>query len=238
MHLVYLDDSHDTPYYIFAAIVVPAQRWANTFAAIRAWRQALRASDGILVTRELHATEFCGGRGRIASSVVAKGRRCQIFRDALSFLSSIPDVALLSCRMKDKLMAYERLMNRVNRFMQANDTYAVLISDEGNEAEYTRLTRRMSVHNPIPSRFGYWLDTGKATKNIPLDRLLDDPFFRDSKRSYFVQMADFCAYALLRREVQLPSKNKYGLHTAFELLEPICVKQANPRDPLGIIGSK
>ena len=35
-------------------------------------------------------------------------------------------------------------------------------------------------------------------KNTVIDRILEDPFFKNSEMSYFIQLADFCAYALLR----------------------------------------
>ncbi len=119
--------------------------------------------------------------------------------------------------------------------MKAADSQALLICDEGKEADYTRLVRKMSVHNPIPSRFGTWVGSSKTTKNIPLDRIIEDPFFKDSKKSYFIQMADFCAYSLLRKERPLASKTAYGLDKAFALLGPRCVKVANRNDPFGII---
>jgi hypothetical protein len=119
--------------------------------------------------------------------------------------------------------------------MQAYGSHALLICDEGKEAEYTRLVRRMGVYNPIPSAYGVWRDLGTMTRNIPIEYIVEDPFFKRSDRSYFIQMADFCAYALLRRECPLPSKTRYGLDTAFNLLAPICVTAANRRDPLGII---
>ena len=131
--------------------------------------------------------------------------------------------------------AFERLINRINRTMQAWGSHALLICDEGKEADYTRLVRKMCVHNPIPSRFGVWQDTGNSTRNIPIDRIIEDPFFKKSDKSYFIQLVDFCAYALLRKEKPIPSKSKYGLHEAFQQLEPICVKEACPRDQFGII---
>ncbi len=93
----------------------------------------------------------------------------------------------------------------------------------------------MGVYNPIPSRFGVWRDNGKATKNLPLERIIEDPVFKKSEQSYFVQLADFCAYALLRRERPVPSKTKYGLDQAFNPLSPILVREASTRDPEGII---
>jgi hypothetical protein len=93
----------------------------------------------------------------------------------------------------------------------------------------------MRVYNPIPSAFGTWLDTGQSYKNIPLTRIIEDPFFKDSEQSYFIQLADFCAYALLRRERPVPSKSRYGLDKAFDLLKPILVTEATRKDPDGII---
>lgn len=79
-------------------------------------------------------------------------------------------------------------------------------------------------YNPIPSKYGLWLDTGEAYKNIPIDRILEDPLFKDSEQSYFIQLVDFCAYALLRRERPIHSKTKYGLDKAFDILSPILVR--------------
>lgn len=237
MHLVYLDDSHDqdTRVTTFSAVAIPATRWAETFDAIRSWRQELRDSDGIFITKELHATDFVAGRGRIAPKIVPKGRRCQIFRDGLATFAGLPDVQVFNAARRGAQWGFERLLNRLNRTMQAWDSHVLLICDEGKEAEYTRLVRKMSVYNPIPSRFGVWRDTEQNFKNIPIDRILEDPFFKESDKSYFVQMADWCAFALLRRECPIPSRTKYGVDQAFDALDPICVRATNPNDPLGIV---
>jgi hypothetical protein len=119
--------------------------------------------------------------------------------------------------------------------MSAWDSRAILICDTGKELAYIRLVRRLHIYNPIPSKHGVWEDTGTATKNIPIERIIEDPFFKRSEQSYFIQLADFCAYALLRKERPVPSKTEYGLDRAFELLKPILVLEASPRDPEGVI---
>ena len=75
------------------------------------------------------------------------------------------------------------------------------------------------------------------TKNIPVSRILEDPFFKDSSTSYFVQLVDFCAYALLRMEKPIPSRTKFGYDKMYEILRPVCVQECNRKDPrkLGII---
>lgn len=236
MHLIYIDDSYEKPCITFSAVAIPANRWLDIFTSLKSWRHSLKESDGILVTREFHATEFVSGHGRLGPRVVTKHRRSQIFFEALRFFNQQKGLRVFNvCRTHHTDWAFERLLNRIDRTMREWDSHALLICDEGKEAEYTRLVRKMSVHNPIPSRYGVWLDTGEATRNITIDRILEDPFFKESDRSYLIQMADFCAYALLRREKRLPSKDMYRIHTCFDALIDVVVRQANPADPMGII---
>ncbi len=237
MHIIYIDDSGDQNSHIFSALAIPATTWHRAFEQVRAFRRNLAKSDGIFVYREFHAWEFVSGRGRIADQIVTKSRRCQIFKEALQLVASLPGAALFNTHfpVAEDELAFERLLNRINRTMQAWDSQAILVCDQGKEANYIRLCRRMAVYNPIPSQFGVWNDTGQTNKNVPIDRIIEDPFFKDSRRSYMIQLADFCAYALLRREHPLPSKTKYGLEQAFDLLSPVLVRAANRKDPDGII---
>jgi hypothetical protein len=162
MHLVYIDDSQDqrARLYTFSALAVPAERWRAVFAEIRHFRRQIRDSDGIYVTKELHAWKFVSGRGRIAPGIVTKWRRCSIFREALTVLAQQQDsLSLFNVALHHRQdWTFERLLNRINRTMQAYGSHALLICDEGKEAEYTRLVRRMGVYNPIPSAYGVWRD--------------------------------------------------------------------------------
>ncbi len=112
---------------------------------------------------------------------------------------------------------------------------AFLIADQGREVEITKAFRRMHVHNPIPSMFGTW--RGARTKNITTERIIEDPVFKESHRSYFLQLADCVAFALLKRESP-PSDFvlRYGLEKMFEAnLSHVCFKAAGRGDPLGIV---
>jgi hypothetical protein len=238
MHIAYIDDSGDANCAIFSALLVPAVQWQSALASLISFRRELKKTDGIFVTKELHATSFVAGRGHVAPAVVPKGRRAQIFRDALDLYAKMPDVHLLNSIFPhgQKARAFERLLNRINVFARKNDSHAILICDEGDERSFTRLARRMKAYNYIPSSFGTW-PGGLTARNIPTDRILEDPVFRSSHSSYFIQAVDFCAYALLRFEQPLASKTRYGFDQAYLRLTPIMVPQANRFDPknLGII---
>ena len=236
MHFVYIDDSGDERTRCFSALVIHESVWKNTHAAIKQHRRQLKVSDGMLVTKELHATEFVAGRGRVGPAIVTKGRRCEIFTQTLDLIASLPNLHLFNaiCPRANERTLFERLVNRINRTMAEWKSNALIVHDEGKD--YTSMIRRMGVYNPIQSRYGTWPD-GKTYRNIPTDRILEDIVFRQSHKSDLIQMADLCAYALFRSEFPLPSKTKYGLDRAFEALHPICIKAAFAGDPkrLGII---
>ena len=113
---------------------------------------------------------------------------------------------------------------------------ALIVADEGREDEITKAYRKMTVFNPIPSQFGQW-EAGKSAKNIPLSKMIEDPVFKQSHKSFFVQLADCVAFALLKRETPpTPNIEKYGIHLFFdECLAGVCFKKASPGDPLGIV---
>jgi uncharacterized protein DUF3800 len=126
---------------------------------------------------------------------------------------------------------YDLLERRVVPY----SAHALLIADQGHEQEIVRLRRKLSVFNMIPSKFGSW--GSGAVKNIPLTHLVEDALFRDSAHSYFIQLADCVAFALLKRETTPTAQvRKYQLNKAFDAhLVGICITQASSGDPLGIV---
>lgn len=232
MHIVYLDESGDTSKGILTAFAIPVNAWQENFEIIKQYRKALKKTDGIKLHKEFHAWKFVSGRGSLGDSIVTKFRRSTIFKETCLLLTQMSGARLFNAIFYggQEEQAFEWLMNRVQRTMQAWDSHCIIVSDEGKEAAYTRIMRRMHVYNPIPSR----IHSG-STRNITIQRIIEDPFFKKSERSYFIQLVDFCAYALLRYEMPVPSKTKYGIHLVFPELASVFVKEANPKDAYGII---
>jgi len=236
MYIIYIDDSRDEELVTFSALMIRADEWLPAFQIVRDFRRELKQNHGIYVYKELHAWKFVSGRGKISDRVVTKFKRSEIFKETLRLTASLPSAEMLNVVFPKgySMTAFERLLNRLNRSLQSHDSYGFLVSDEGSEAAYTRLVRKMAIYNPIPSRFGVWPGR-EVYKNIQLDRFVEDIFFKKSSQSYFLQLVDFAAYALLRRERPIASKTKYGIDQAFLALEPILNKKASYKDPLGII---
>lgn len=239
MHLIYLDESKDVnaDAFVYSALCIPGAKWLQALNMMREFRSSLRDEYGIYVNYELHATKFVGGRGHPAPHKIDKAQRADIFLSVLDFMTTLPDAQLFNshCAVHKQQTALEWLINRFEKNMEDKDSYAILIFDEGERAQHTKLIRKMRRWNPVSSQYGQWRETRETWKNIPLARIVEDPVFRDSAESYFIQLVDFSAYALLRQENPLPSKSRYGIDKAFDILDPILVKEATRKDERGII---
>ena len=182
MYLIYIDDSGDEELCVFSALTIRAGKWNSCLEEVKQFRHDLQTSDGISIYTGFHAWKFVSGRGKIADGIVTKGRRCQIFKQTLQVIAALPEARLFSTVFPTKASdpAYEALLRDINRTLQRWDSQAILICDEGKDAIYTKLVRRL-----------------QTLENGAIDRIIEDPFFKQSDQSYFIQLSDFCAYALL-----------------------------------------
>ncbi|HWG43219.1 MAG TPA: DUF3800 domain-containing protein [Gemmataceae bacterium] len=149
---------------------------------------------------------------------------------------------------QDELPKREKLLAKIGKSLTSTElddlrkrvmnyrARALIIADEGREGEIEGALRRMHVFNPVPSKYGEW-SPGCRTKNITTDRIIEDPVFKKSHRSYLVQLADCVAYALLKRETEPTARiRKYGIHQMFDAaLRGICYTKTSGKDPLGIV---
>lgn len=204
MYLFYVDESGDEKLFILAALAIPASHWRTAFEQLRQFRLSLQQNEGIDLHAELHAWKFVSGRGNISERVVTKSERCRIFMDTLSMATTLPDASLItvSSPANQEEQAFTQLLTKIQDFVQVRDSHALIICDQGKEQSYTRYTHLLRTEGSI-------------------NNILEEPFFKDSAMSYFIQISDFCAYALLRQEHPLASKTKYGLDQAFSLLGPL-----------------
>lgn len=239
MRLIYIDESMDGSLQVLSGLVIKDTSWQDAYKLIKDFRLQLNRQYGIYVRKEMHATKWVSGRGRIANRHIPLKERCNIFNDTLRLVTNLPDAMLFNAAFdkKNEDRGFERLINRINRAMVDCGDVALLVCDEGKEGLYTPLCRKLRAYNPVQSKFGGWAGVPGSTKNIPAMRIIEDPMFIRSDRSVFIQLVDFCAYSLLRSEAPIPSKTKLGLDKSFNILDPILVKKAFANDPrrLGII---
>jgi hypothetical protein len=245
VHLFYVDESYDQHKFVVTALGMRADLWKANFDATKKFRQHLKNKHGIKVSAEIHSTRFIRDRSDgISSKYLTHADRRAIFEEVLQHIATLKLKAFNICldvaqHGKDvHRFAIERLANRIQATMahKSRLSHAIVIFDEGKNKEITKLARKISVFNPIPSAYGPTWTDGSVSKNIVTDRLLEDPFFKDSRSSYFLQHADCAAFTLLKREtVVTPFTQKWGYDKLFPNLHKICFKDAARKDPWGIV---
>lgn len=248
----YVDESYDAKKFCLSAISIRYNDWHKSFKLVQDHRRALKAKYGLLIRQEIHARELLGGRGKIANKIIGKYDRTRIFYGLLNMIASLPHVWLFNICLdvndqEDmQIKAWDRLLNRVERTMlEAEKRWfvnfgvyrprAMIFADEGKEHQITRAFRKRAVFNPIPSAHGGWPEG--ASKNIPIQRIIEDPIFKQSHQSFLIQLADCAAFALLKKETPLMAKTaKYGVPSFFEkCLGKACFEAASPRNKFGIV---
>ena len=250
MRIYYVAGAESPRHYVRSALGVDAERWNELSNDIHEWRVELRDRYGIPIERELHACCLLLGRGRLARSSSADRRLtprqgAEIFTAGLRGIESSARTSggievINVCLRKPDVRGYERvsldrLLNRVNTSVASAERYAFLIFDEGSEEMVTELYQRLRGRNHVPSRFDAWED-GERTKNIPLERIIGGPAFRDSASDHLLQITDLIAHALLKQEEEpSPRVTRLRIDRAFRILDRALNRRASRREPQGII---
>jgi hypothetical protein len=243
--IAYIDESYDDNVFAMSALILSSSGWRDCFNIVKDYRSSLKRRHGIFTSKELHATTFIAGRGRIADRVVPRGLRAAIFHEIMDLCANLPGAKVISGAWELNgrpqgdvhALAFGRIQDRLQRRCVAERGEMMRVVDEGRETELRKIARRAAIFNMVGSRYGAWED-GSRAKNIPTERLIEDPIFKSSAQSHFLQLADFIAFALLKSETPITARvQQYGLHLAYDKLAPICASEAARRDhrKLGII---
>ena len=249
MYLMYVDESGDggvyqdgknSKHFILSGIVINYRDWKDIFTKLKQFRLAIREKFGLSIREEIHAGELIRISKTEAYRSIRKSDRIKILRLVADNLPTIaPSVKIINiCIDKTKVelgsfnnyndYAWSRLIQRYDRFLKSKNDLGIVIADDTDETMVRNLMRKMRVYNPVTSHYG-------GTYQAITDSIIEDPFMRDSKHSYLVQMADVVSHLLYRKEYPKGSLKKFGLHLYFDSLEPILLKEASRSDILGVV---
>lgn len=245
MLLAYVDESGDTglegspsKYYSLGAILLSDEQWLNALDATIAFRSYLRKTYGVSMTAELKAQHLI--RGHPSLGQLTPAQRTAIYSATMQFMASsawarvfavVIDKGTIKNR-DDKLVvlrrAWDYTLQRFQLWATTNDTRIMVFHDQGTDLQIRKQLRAMRRFHRVPSYYqpGQTLDAAAR-------RILEDPSSRDSKASYFVQLADLAAYAAVRAIA--PSK-RLGI-AQWNLLGPARIKEVSKhsKGPFGIV---
>ena len=217
---------------------------------VRPLRHTHREGASRLRPRIGYGQALLAGRGKLARSGDT-GRRlppergAEVFTEGLRLIEhasrNTGGVEVINvCLHKPDVRRHERvsldrLLNRINTSVASADRHAFLIFDEGRERMIAQLYRRLRGRSHVPSRYDSWED-GDRTRNIPIERVIGGPSFRDSASDHLLQMTDFIAHALLKQEEEpSPRMERQGVAYAFGILDKALNRRASRWDPQGVV---
>ena len=216
MHFAYVDESGDagpagSQTYSLGVVMVEASQWPATFDELIDFRRHLRDRFGIPVRAELKANYLLRNGGPLRPLALSESARRAVYRSHMrlqpklglrAFAVVIRKASLRERRsgIDPRDVAWEYLLQRLERFTTKGGTEVLLVHDEGDAARVRTLARKARRAGSAGSAFG----TGALGR--PATRVLDDPVPRDSTQSYFLQLADMNAYAAFRRVVPPPER--------------------------------
>ena len=248
MRMYYVMEAQGRRCHTLSALGVDVRAWNRLHRRVLRWRQELEHYYGISADGELRPGALVAGvpentsvchcvcphhpSSRLGAQVAAEG--LHVVEDFAVENGGI-GVINICLDMEDipafRRVALDRLFNRINATADRERGYAFLIF--GQEPDETVVTtyQRLRSHNPVPVRVGACGD-GWHTRNLPIDRVVGGPLFRDSSADCLLQVAGLVAHALLWRE-EPPTAD--GLAGVFDVLDRALNRRASRNDPQGVV---
>jgi Protein of unknown function (DUF3800) len=251
MFLMYVDKSGDSglinspsTHFVLSGLVIHESDWADVLGQILDFRQQMRTQFGLKLREEIHAAAFINKPGSL--SRIKRNDRLTILRAFVNELSSMPQIRVSNIVVDKSTktssvdvfdLAWKALIQRFENTIRSGNfsvpssllDRGLILPDHTDEKKLRSLVRKMRYFNYLPSTYNL------SGRNLPLAKIVEDPFLKDSEHSYLIQAVDVIAYFLF----QNLSPNKYikggGAHNYFFRLKPILCLEARPSDPYGIV---
>ena len=256
MYLMFVDESGDhglanspTRYFILTGVVVHELQWREYSERILGFRRRMRTGFGLKLRDEIHAAALVNKPGDLLR--IKRHDRLTIIREFAQEIAEMHELSIINV-VVDKsnksagydvfthawtalIQRFENTIEKRNFRGVSNDQErGMIFPDHANDKALTRLMRKMMILNPISNQ----QPVGDGFRNLALSRIIEDPNFRVSQQSHWIQAADVCAFLLYQSlEPNSYMRKNYG-QNYFNKLDAILCKVASPRDPLGIVRLK
>jgi hypothetical protein len=206
--LAYVDESGNTGdidmrgtlTYTLGCVVINADHWLAAHDEMISFRRRLASAFGLPVRAEVKASYLIRGNGSLTPLGLAPHERFLIYRAHMNQMSRLQARAFAIVVDKRGLanqaqcfdLAWEALLQRLERTYRHPPTSFAIIHDEGEDDAIRKWARRARRYLPAGSAYG----TGQLL--AAAKHLVDDPIPRHSHQSYMIQLADLVAYAAFR----------------------------------------
>jgi len=241
MYFCYVDESGDvgmydannptktgSKFFILAALIIDASKWKGGLDIIKSYRKQLAAQAYLNYDVEFHCAEMIDPRKTIAYNQMSMAERWDAIRQfaerigkqvSCSIIGIVIDKTISPLDPKDYLTeAITNLYIAYDEFLKTQRSYGIVLFDRANEKIATTHIRKL-------------MGTGATGQHIPgvkIGWVIEDPFYRNSSDSFFIQAVDMIAYTLKEKEFPLSARKKFNADLIFKkMLSGSCFKSNN-----------
>lgn len=259
MYLMYVDESGDSGmagspsrYFCLSGVVVHELRWRDTMTELLSFRHWIKSRYKVYLDDELHAADMISKPSRVARSLeeLKKYQRLAIIRHFADQIARLSDISIINVvvdkqgGVPDKEEVFRRawytLFQRFENTIRCQnfpgpknaDDRGIVFPDNTDGGKLCRFLRDMRMRNPLKVRQPHG---AYFYKDEPIKVIIEDPVLRDSRGSYFIQVADCAAYLLKQSIDPSAYMRKHGGAAYFDRLAPVLCKHATNKDPRGIV---
>ncbi len=253
MYLMYVDESGDiglqnspTRYFVLTGLVVHELRWRLYLDQIIDFRRRIRQAFGLKLREEIHASAMINHPGDLVR--IPRHNRLTILRHFADELAAMSDLTIINIVVDKQnksgnydvfdaawralIQRFENTLSHRNFSGPANsDERGMIFPDHTDDKKLTALLRQMRRYNPVPNQPAF----GSGYRNLTLTSLIEDPSFRNSMYSYFIQAADLSAFLLYQFIEPSSYIKRKSAQNYFTRLAPILCVHASRHDPHGIV---
>jgi hypothetical protein len=253
MYLMYVDESGDTGlsnsptnYFVLSGLVLHELKWKATLDQLIDFRRRMQRAFGLRLREEIHAARFITSPGPLVR--IKRNDRLTILRSLANELASMTHLNVINVVVTKANkrqgydafgMAWRALVQRFSNTMNCHnfppprnqEDMGIILPDHTDNRKVIQLLRQMRRFNPVPHQPQF----GLGYRNLLVANVPEDPSFRQSSHSYFIQAADLVAFLMYQRLTPNAYMRKRGGHKYFDRLDPILCKVASSSDPQGIV---
>lgn len=258
MKICYYDESGDdgfpsysSPLFVLCGIYFDHLDWKDLHEKIVNLRKELKTDFNFPVKIELHTKQFLLDKDPYRNLDFSSSDRIDVITRFCEFIGSLDvkisnilinktvikkqDYDVMNTSLKYSVQRIENDIDPKNN----PDIKFMIITDEGRVGKMRKTTRAIQRVNYIPSRFA------ATPLKKEIESLIEDPLPKDSKESYFIQMADLVAYLVYLYGMKhtqtgdFPNRLKKlvddkQLREWLELLKPSFNLKAAPSNEFGV----
>jgi hypothetical protein len=244
MYFCYVDESGDTgfhdpgnpdksgsKYFILSALLVDADKWKGALDIIKSFRRQLAAKAYLNYDVEFHCAEMIDPRKTTAYNQMSIAERWDAIRQFAEIVGkqiSSTVIGIVIDKTKSILepsnyftTAITNLYLAYDEFLREKKSYGVVLFDRTNEKIATTHIRKLMGTGA----------TGQTIQSVRIGWVIEDPFYRISSDSFFIQAADMLAYTLKEYCFPMAARKKHNADRIFKnMLLDSCFRSAKAEE--------